>query len=74
MHYKLKFVQKEIGYRITGVKCVSLTDMQLDGKCDSCNKDLPLNTRVLGKSIHMSKGMVDMTQFSPTCLTCADLN
>jgi hypothetical protein len=69
-----KFFKKEPGEYVVGVGMFALTAMQSDGCCDSCNKALPKETRVLGKSVKLEKGNLLGARFSPTCLQCAGLS
>ena len=74
MIYKMKFFKKESSERVVNIVSMSLTDMQVAGNCDSCNKELPINTRVVGKTIMLENMTVSRSVFSPSCLQCSDMS
>lgn len=70
----MKYFRREPGERVVEVKSVHLTELQMDGRCDTCNRDLKAGVRVVGKVVEIRKGPLVGARFSPTCLVCADLN
>jgi hypothetical protein len=70
----MKYFRTEPGERVVEVKSAHLTELQNDGRCDACNRELKAGARVVGKVIEVRKGMLLGARFSPTCLVCADLN
>jgi hypothetical protein len=75
MQYKMKYFVKELDERVVGLASMSLTEMQADGLCDSCNKPIAKGTRVIGKIVNLQKGLFLVgSRFSPTCMQCADIN
>lgn len=70
----MKYFRKEPGERVIQVKSIHLTELQVDGCCDTCNRDLKAGVRVVGKVVEIRKGTLLGARFSPTCLVCMDLN
>lgn len=70
----MKYFQKQPGELVGPVVNVHLTDLQNDGHCDACNRELKAGTRVVGKVVNIRKGDLLGARFSPTCLVCANLN
>lgn len=70
----MKYFRKESGERVVEIKNAHLVELQTDGFCDACNRDLKAGVRVVGKVVEIRKGALIGARFSPTCLVCADMN
>ncbi len=71
---KISLLKLVRGERVDSVTGHCLTEMQGPGSCDHCGKDLPRGARVLGKTVCVSRGVGLSSRFSPTCLSCANMN
>lgn len=74
MALNMKNFVKDKNEYVVGVENVQLMKMQDDGECDCCGKALPRDTHVLGKVVNLEGFCIFRSQFSPTCLQCANLN